>query len=341
MRDVKKIEFILLGIMIFVFVFMSFLSKQFLNVSTLLQIMQLSAELGIMAIPMTLIVITGGIDLSMASTLALSGVIMGYLWLLGLNIWFAAVLAIAFAGMAGLFNAVMITKFDIPPLLATLGTWALYRGIATGIDQGRGVSGFPQGFLSLGEGSLMGIPYSLLIWAAISIVIYFIVTKTGFGRYLFAIGSNETGAIYSGVPVKKIKIIIYVLAGLLAGLAAVIYTSRVGAAKSNADANGVLGIVAAAVLGGADVKGGSGTILGTAIAVLIIAFIDSGLTLANVQQTVQEVILGIILVGSIIFYEYVGKSKMHYKSLLSSESSEKDSSDSSLSTKEASNSHRS
>ncbi len=342
MRDVKKIELILLGIMVFVFVFMSFLSKQFLNVSTLLQIMQLSAELGIMAIPMTLIVITGGIDLSMASTLALSGVIMGYLWLFGLNIWLAAILAVVFAGTAGLFNAVMITKFDIPPLLATLGTWALYRGMATGIDQGRGVSGFPQGFLKLGEGTLMGIPYSLLIWATISIVIYFIVIKTRFGRYLFAIGNNETGALYSGVPVKKIKIIIYVLAGLLAGLAAVIYTSRVGAAKSNADANGVLGIVAAAVLGGADVKGGSGTIFGTTIAVLIIAFIDSGLTLANIQQTVQEVILGIILVGSIIFYEYVGKSKIRYSLTLQRDSSEEGDTKSSLPTEsEVNNTRRS
>ncbi len=312
MRNIRKIELILLGILILVFVIMSFLSKQFLNVSALLQVLQLSAELGIMAVPMTLIIVTGGIDLSLASNLALSGIIMGYLWaLFGINIWIAAVLAIAFAGLAGLFNAVLITRLDIPPLLATLGTWAAYRGLALGIDKGKGISGFPQSFLNLGKGSLMGIPYSLLIWAAISIVIYLFVTKTAFGRYLSAIGYNETGAIYSGVPVRRVKVAIYVLAGLLAGLAAVIYTSRVGAAKSNAYSNGILSVVAAAVLGGADVKGGSGTILGTTLAVLIMASINAGLIMANVQQTVQEMIIAVILVGSITFYEYVGRSKVN------------------------------
>ncbi len=308
MRDLRRIEFILLGILIFTFVFMSFLSDQFLNIPTLLQIMQLSAELGIMAVPMTLIMITGGIDLSVASNLALSGVLLGVLWKwFGINIWVSSMLAILFGGVCGLFNALMITRLEIPPLLATLGTWALYRGLATGIDRGRGVSGFPQSFLNLGEGSLFSVPYSLWIWMVISLVVYFFASKTKFGRYLFAIGSNETGAVYSGIPVKRVKVTIYILAGLLSGLAAVVYTSRVGAAKSNAYANGVLSVVTAVVLGGTDVKGGSGTILGTAMAVLIIAFVDAGLTLANIQQTVQEMVLGAILVGSIAFYEHFGR----------------------------------
>ena len=311
MRDIKKIEFILLGILAIVFVVMSVLSRNFLNIGTLLQVLQLSAELGIMAIPMTLIVITGGIDLSVTSTLALSGVVMGYLWSVwGINIWVAAIVAIILGGLLGLFNTSLINKLNIPPLLATLGTWAAYRGLATGIDKGKGVAGFPQSFLNLGEGSFVGVPYSLLIWAAIAVLIYVLFTKTSLGRYLFAIGSNETGAIYSGVPVKRTKLIIYVLSGLLAGLAGVLYASRTGTASSNAYSNGVLYVVAAAVLGGTDVKGGSGTILGTIFAVLIIALINAGLTLANIQATVQEIIVGMIMVGSIIFYEYVGKSKV-------------------------------
>ncbi len=311
MRDIRKIEFILLGILVVVIVVMSFLSKAFLNISTLFQVLSLSAELGIMAIPMTLIIITGGIDLSVTSTLALSGVIMGYLWKFwGINIWVAAILAIVLGGMAGLFNGTLVAKVRIPALLATLGTWAAYSGLAVGIDGGKGVSGFPQSFLNLGEGSFLGIPYSLLIWAIISIIFYFIVSKTSFGRYLFAIGNNEKGAFYSNVPIQRIEITIYVLAGLLAGLAGIIYASTTATASSSAFSSGALNVVAASVLGGTDVKGGSGTILGTVLGVLIIALIDAGLTLANIQATVQEVVVGTILISSIIFYEYVGKSKV-------------------------------
>jgi len=311
MRNIKKIEFILLGILIIVIIIMSFLSKAFLNVLTLFQILQLSAELGIMSIPMTLIIITGGIDLSITSTLALSGVIMGYLWKFwGVNIWIAAILAIILGGIAGLFNGTLVAKLRIPALLATLGTWAAYAGLAVGIDGGKGVSGFPQSFLNLGEGSFVGIPYSLLIWAIIAIIFYIVVSKTSFGRYLFAIGNNEKGAFYSGVPVQKVEMTIYILAGLLAGLAGVIYASRTATATSSAFSSGALNVVAASVLGGTDVKGGSGTILGTVLGVLIIALIDAGLTLANVQATVQEIVVGTILISSIIFYEYVGKSKV-------------------------------
>jgi ribose/xylose/arabinose/galactoside ABC-type transport system permease subunit len=311
MRDIRKIEFILLGILIIVIIIMSFLSKAFLNVLTLFQILQLSAELGIMSIPMTLIIITGGIDLSITSTLALSGVIMGYLWKFwGVNIWIAAILAIILGGIAGLFNGTLVAKLRIPALLATLGTWAAYAGLAVGIDRGKGVSGFPESFLKLGEGSFVGIPYSLLIWAIIAIIFYIVVSKTSFGRYLFAIGNNEKGAFYSGVSVQKVEMTIYILAGLLAGLAGVIYASRTATATSSAFSSGALNVVAASVLGGTDVKGGSGTILGTVLGVLIIALIDAGLTLANVQATVQEIIVGTILISSIIFYEYVGKSKV-------------------------------
>ncbi|BBJ27377.1 ABC transporter permease [Athalassotoga saccharophila] len=311
MRNMKKIELILLGIMVLVIVIMSFLSKAFLNISTLFQILQLSAELGIMSIPMTLIMITGGIDLSITSTLALTGVIMGYLWKFwGMNIWLAVILAIIVSGIAGLFNGFLVSKLRIPALLATLGTWAAYAGLAVGIDRGKGVSGFPQSFLNLGEGSFVGIPYSLLIWAIIAVIFYIIVSKTSFGMYLFAIGNNEKGTFYSGIPVQKIEMTIYILAGLLAGLAGVIYTSRTATATSSAFSSGALNVVAASVLGGTDVKGGSGSVLGTVLGVLIIALIDAGLTLANIQATVQEIVVGTILISSIIFYEYVGKSKV-------------------------------
>ena len=311
MRDVKRIELVLLGILVAVFIMMSFLSKAFLNIPTLLQVMQQSAELGIMAIPMTMIMITGGIDLSITSNLALSGIVMGELWsFLGLNIWVAAILAIIFGGLAGLFNGFLVAKLRIPALLATLGTWAAYAGLAMGMVNGKSINGFPQSFLNLGEGSFLNIPYSLLIWAFIAIIFYLIVSKTSFGRYLFAIGNNEIGSVYSGVPVKKVETAIYLFAGLLAGLAAVIYTSRTATAAPTAYSGGVLNVVAASVLGGTDVKGGSGTILGTVLGVLIISLINAGLTLANVQSSIQEVIIGIIMISSIVFYEYIGKKKI-------------------------------
>ena len=307
MRVFRK-EFVLLLVLILVFVIMSFLSKEFLRVSNLLEALRYAVEMGIMTIPMTMIIVTGGIDLSVASNLALSSILMGIIWkYVGINIWIAGIMASILGAGAGALNGVLITKLNIPPIVVTLATMAAYRGIATGLSRGRGITGFPESFQNFGQGSLGGlVPYSIFIWIIIAIIGHIILSKSKFGRYVFAIGHNEVGALYSTVPVARVKFILYTLSGLMAGLSGVIYSARIGASKSNAFMGGELEVITAVVLGGTSITGGEGNILGSTLGVLIITFLKNGLNLARIPHSIQSVIVGIVLVIAIVSYTKLG-----------------------------------
>lgn len=296
---------IILGVVV---VIMSMMSKEFLRFSTLLESLRYAVEMGIMAVPMTMVIITAGIDLSVASTLALSGILMGIIWkYLNLNIWLAGLFAILVGSGCGLLNAYMITGLSIPPIVVTLATMAAYRGIATGLSKGRGITGFPESFQNFGQGSFMNfIPYSVFIWMIVALVGYVVLEKSKFGRYIYSIGHNETGAMFSAVPVVRVKNLLYLFSGMMAGLSGMIYSARIGAAKSNAFMGGELEVITAVVLGGTSITGGEGSILGSTLGVLIITFLKTGLNLARVPHSVQSIIVGIVLVASIITYTRFG-----------------------------------
>jgi rhamnose transport system permease protein len=298
-------EVVLLGVLIVLMVAMSLLSPLFLTVGNLLNTSRFFVEVGLMALGMTLIIITGGIDLSVGSNLALVSVAVGFSYAAGLPLPLAIVFGLVVGVAAGLFNGLFITLLDLHPLVVTLGTFALFQGLAYGLTEAQAISDFPAWFAYFGQAYLLNVvPGQLFIFIVAVVVVWLILSRTRFGRYVYAIGNNEEAAHFSGVPVRKVKLALYSGIGLLVGMAAVIYTSRVYTARGDSGLGLELDVISAVVLGGASIYGGSGTIGGTVLGVLIIATLRNGLVLAGVPSTWQVFVLGVLLLLAVFLNEF-------------------------------------
>jgi rhamnose transport system permease protein len=266
------------------------------------EITRLSVELGLLALALTPIIVTGGIDLSVGSMMGLSAVALGFLWHdvgLPLPVVVGITLLIGIAG--GALNAALIARFKFPPLIVTLGTFSLFRGIAEGATSGvQHYSGFPASFLSLGQGYVGGhVPTQLFILVAAAAWFAWSLHFSGVGRALYAIGHSPEGARYAGVPVARRLTRVYVLSGFAASLAAVVYVAHLGQAKSDAGTGYELMAITAVVLGGASIFGGRGTILGTLLGLLSIVLLQNGLRLAGQPTELAGILTGVLLVGTI------------------------------------------
>jgi ribose/xylose/arabinose/galactoside ABC-type transport system permease subunit len=298
-------EVVLLGVLIVLMIAMSLLSPLFLTLGNLLNTSRFFVEVGLMALGMTLIIITGGIDLSVGSNLALVSVAVGFSYAAGLPLPLAIVFGLVVGVAAGLFNGLFITLLDLHPLVVTLGTFALFQGLAYGLTEARAVSDFPPWFAYFGQAYLLNVvPGQLFIFIVAVAVVWLILSRTRFGRYVYAIGNNEEAAHFSGVPVRRVKLALYSGTGLLVGMAAVIYTSRVYTARGDSGLGLELDVISAVVLGGASIYGGSGTIGGTVLGVLIIATLRNGLVLAGVPSTWQVFVLGVLLLVAVFLNEF-------------------------------------
>jgi rhamnose transport system permease protein len=297
-------EVVLLGVLIVLVIVMSLLSPLFFTVGNLLNTSRFFVEVGLMALGMTLIIITGGIDLSVGSNLWLSSVAIGFSFVAGLPLPLAIVFGLVVGTAAGLFNGLFITLLNLHPLVVTLGTFALYQGLAYGATGAGAVSDFPGWFAYFGQAYLGPVPGQLFIFIVAVAVVWLILSRSRFGRYVYAIGNNEEAARFSGVPIRRVKIAIYSGIGLLVGMAAVIYTSRVYTARGDSGLGLELDVISAVVLGGASIYGGSGTIAGTVLGVLIIATLRNGLTLAGVPSTWQLFVLGVLLLVAVFLNEF-------------------------------------
>ncbi|HET9315907.1 MAG TPA: ABC transporter permease [Vicinamibacteria bacterium] len=267
-----------------------------------LEILRTSTEVGLLALALTLVIVSGGIDLSVGSLMGLSAVLCGLLWRDGgLPIGVAAALAVAAAGAAGLLNAVLVARLQLAPLIVTLGTYSLFRGLAKGLTAGvETYADFPAGFLFLGQGYLGGVlPVQLVVLAAAAIAFGVLLHRTPTGRSLQAIGFASEAARHAGIPVARTTATAYVLASLTAGVAAVLYVARVGQAKADAGTSYELMAITAVVLGGTSIFGGRGTIHGTVLGVLAIATLQNGLRLADLPVELTGILAGALLVGSI------------------------------------------
>jgi|YNPNPStandDraft_1061719.scaffolds.fasta_scaffold16335_4 rhamnose transport system permease protein len=293
-------EAVLAAVLVGVSVCMAALSPRFLSIQNLLEMTRHFVEIGLMALPMTLIIITAGIDLSVGSIMGLCAVILGWCWeRCGLGIWFAVCAACASGCLAGLVNGVLVAFGRIPPLIVTLATMAIYRGLALGISQGRPVFSYPESFYVLGQGYIGPVPVQLMVFAACAVGVGMVLAYTRFGRAIYAIGASEETARLSGTPVKTAKLLLYGFSGLMAGLAAVVYVSRVSTAKADAGLGYELDVISAVVLGGTSVSGGEGSVLGTVLGLLTISALRNGLTLAGSPAEVQAVIIGSLLVFAV------------------------------------------
>ena len=276
-------------------------SSHFFTADNLLNQGRLMAEVGLVALPMTFVIVTGGIDLSVGSIFGLSAILLGVFWHnLGLALPLAMLLAILVGAAAGLLNGVIITRFRVPPLIATLATLALYRGLAEGISQARSVRGYPDWFFILGQGEVLGVPTQLWILLLLTVAAAVLLGLTTFGRAVYAIGSNETAARFSGLRVDRAKLLIYAGSGLISGLAAVIFVSRVSTTRSDMGTGLELDVITAVVLGGTSIFGGRGTIIGTALGLALMQAMKSGLALAGVKGDGTIVVIGLVLIAAIL-----------------------------------------
>jgi rhamnose transport system permease protein len=292
----------ILGILLIAaLVVLAFQSDRFFTAGNLLNQGRLMAEVGLVALAMTFVIVTGGIDLSVGSILGLVAILLGVFWQnLGLALPLAMVLGIVVGGVAGLVNGLIITRFGVPPLIATLATLALYRGLAEGISQARSVRGYPEWFFGLGQGELLGVPVQLWIFGILAVIAAVILGLSTFGRATYAIGSNAIASRFSGLSVDRTLLLIYTASGLIAGLAAVIFVSRVSTTRSDMGTGLELDVITAVVLGGTSIFGGRGTIIGTLLGLVLMQALKNGLALAGVKGDGTIVVIGAVLIGTIL-----------------------------------------
>lgn len=303
------IVLILLGMLIA----MSILSPAFLQTRNLLNVVRQISVMGLIAIGVTMVIITGGIDLSSGSVLALSAVVAASLaqqmdWsekkFPGLDVpVLAPILAALLVGViCGCINGSIIARFRIPPFIATLGMMTVARGFAL-IYSERPVSGLTDQYNFIGQGHILGIPVPILILATVAIIAHIMLNNTRFGRHIYALGGNEQAARISGLNISRIKIGVYTIAGMLAGLAGLVLSSRIGSGQPGLGLGYELDAIAAAVIGGTSLSGGIGTIWGTIVGALIIGVLNNGLDLLNVSAYWQTIVKGSIIVIAVIIDE--------------------------------------
>ncbi|WZL75054.1 ABC transporter permease [Clostridiaceae bacterium 35-E11] len=294
---------------------MSILSPAFLKVGNLLNVVRQISVIGLIAMGVTMIIITTGIDLSSGSVLALAAVVAAsfaqrsdwaaamYPSLTGLPV-IVPILAGLLVGVAcGFVNGTIIAKTKIPPFIATLGMMTAARGLALLYSDGRPVSSLTNSYNFIGQGKIFGIPFPILILLVMAMFSHILLKNTKFGKYIYAIGGNENAAVVSGINVSKYKIMLYTYAGMLAGLAGIVLSSRISSGQPGLGVAYELDAIASAVIGGTSLSGGIGTIPGTMVGALIIGVLNNGLDLLNVSAYWQQIIKGVIIVGAVILDE--------------------------------------
>jgi rhamnose transport system permease protein len=278
------------------------LSPFFLDARNLSRTSSDFMEIGLMMLPMVFIIITGNIDLSVASNMGMSASFMGVLHNMGINIWVAALAGLLLGTLGGMLNGLLVSRVKLPALVVTLGTYAFYRGIAYGFLGDQAARDYPAAFTYFGQGKVFGslIPFSVALFIVLAIIFGLVLHRTTFGRYLYSIGNNENATAYSGVPVATIKFIIYSLSGFMAALAGLILAARFGSTRPDIGTGLELSVITAAVLGGVDISGGKGTMLGAFLSLLLIGLMRFGMGLLNIQGQVQGIAIGLLLILSIL-----------------------------------------
>jgi rhamnose transport system permease protein len=287
----------------------AFIGENFFTSANGFEVIRLSVEVGLLALALTPVIITGGIDLSVGSMMGLSAIVCGWLWRdAGLPIWASVALTLALGLLGGGLNALLIARFNLPPLIVTLGTFSLFRGLAEGMTGGvDNYTGFPQQFLFLGQGYLYGVlPPQTLTLIVVAVFYYLLLHRSIIGRGLYAIGFSAEGARYAGIPVARRVGLVYLLSGFAASLAAVIYIAHLGQAKSDAGTGYELMAITAVVLGGTSIFGGRGAIWGTALGLFAIVILQNGLRLAALPAELAGILTGALLVITICVDRFLG-----------------------------------
>ena len=277
------------------------LTPYFLTVSNLLNVAEQTAIVAIIAVGMTFVIITAGIDLSVGSVLAFSGIVMASALQAGAPLVLGLAAGLGAGLVCGLVNGLLITGGRLPPFIATLGMMSVARGAALMFTEGRPVSGFSESFRTIATGEVLGIPFPVIVMVAVYVAAHVVLTRTRLGRYAYAIGGNEEATLLSGVSVKTYKTAVYGLCGMLSGLAAIILTARLNSAQPIAGIMYELDAIAATVIGGTSLMGGEGNVFGTLIGALIMGVLRNGLNLLGISSFAQQIVIGSVIIVAVLF----------------------------------------
>ena len=329
MKYVYRWEGVLIVLLLVEFILFSLINSDFLNISNLLFSTNDFLFIAIAAIPMTFVIVTGGIDVSIGSIMGLTSILIGVLWMNGIPILFAVIIALIISCLAGALNGLIIKMTDVEPLVVTLGTMFLYGGIALVISGGagasgyEGISGLPDTFVQLANGSFIGIPNLLWLLIVLTVLCTVLFHRTIYGRHVKLTGANENTAKYTGIKTKKVVIIAYILSGLGGGLGGAFLTAYFGSARADMGSETILPIITAVVLGGTLITGGKGSIIGTVLASIFIGLMQYGLQMTGLTNEQSNVVIGMILILSVIMRHFklhqftLGKRKNLHKGEMS------------------------
>jgi ribose transport system permease protein len=298
----------LIGLFIVILIFW-LLSPYFFSTSNLVNILLQSSINAIIAVGMTYVIITAGIDLSVGSIMAFSAVILASAMQSGIGVPIAILISLIVGTLCGLSNGLLISYGMLPPFIATLGMMSIARGAALLVTQGKPISGFSPEFRFLATGEILSIPFPVILMIIIYIAAHIILKKTLLGRYTYAIGGNEEASHLSGINTKIIKTTVYGISGLLSGFAGVILTARLNSAQPIAGIMYELDAIAAVVIGGTSLLGGEGKISGTLIGALIMGVLRNGLNLLGVSSFVQQIVIGVVIIIAVLVDMILKKRK--------------------------------
>jgi AI-2 transport system permease protein len=308
LRKIPKWNLMLVFLIVVEIVVFGTLNPRFWNITILLNSFNDFIPVAIIGFFVTMVIITGGIDISGVSIIGLTSVVMGLLFkVAGFNIWLSILCAIVVGGLCGLLNGVLISYGRVQAMVITLGGKLLYSGIAvvlvglSGVSTYEGISGFPEAFGAIANGTFMGIPNAVILFIVMFLIAYLLLHRTRYGRYIYLTGINQNTADYSGINTKKVIASIYVLSGVAAAIAGVVLTSYLGSSRSDYGSEYLMPILTVVVLGGTLITGGKGGVVGTALASIILGFMQVGLQMAGVSTQYIGLATGVLLIVSVAF----------------------------------------
>jgi len=282
----------------------------FLTSRNLLQVALQASINAIIAVGMTFVITSGGIDLSVGSIVALAGICAAFAMKAGSGPWVGFLVAVMVGALCGLFNGLLVTRVNLPPFIATLGTMGIFRGTALVISDGRPIYGFGREFLEIFAGRIGSVPVPVIVAGLVAVIFWFVLTQTRLGKYTIAIGGSEETARLAGISIQAYKMKFYALGGFLTGIAAALLTARLSAADPTAGTFFELDAIAAVVMGGTSLTGGEGSIGGTIVGALIISLVRNGMNLFNVQSYWQQIVIGSVIVLAVMLDQW-RKGQIH------------------------------
>lgn len=295
-------------ILLFTIVFFSIFASGFLSINNFINVLRQVSITGIAAMGMMMVILTGGIDLSQGSVIGITGALAAYLMTTGeMSIFLTVILCILFSLIYGFFNGFMISKFKVPPMVGTLATMTIGRGLVYVITQGVSIYGFNEGFKIIGQGYIGPIPIPVIIFLIFIGITAYILTQTPYGTHLYAIGGNAEAASLSGVNVGKTKMKAYIISALFAGIAGLVLLGRLGSASASLGNSYEMDIITAVVLGGVSISGGSGKLRGVVFGVIIMGLLSNGLLIMGLSEYYQMIAKGVILLIAIVFDQNIDK----------------------------------